>query len=174
MIQLLFIFITFFFLDNLIPLWWSLQPLVGQYYVVPNVFLTCLVVYVFFESHPRKPYYLALLFGLLYDIFYAGVIGLYPVIFLTAVFVIRRFFVGRTPINLFSMMALMMGVIAASQWVVYFLVLTMTELRMAFLHFVQFILFPTLLFNALFMFVTYPILVNRFRLYRKKYESGRS
>jgi len=170
MIQLLLIFITFFFLDNLIPMTWSIQPLVGQYYVVPNVFLTCLALYVFFEPHPKKPYYMAIVFGFLYDIFYAGIIGLYPAIFVAVVFVIRRFFLGTTPINLFSMMALMLGVIASSQWVVYFLVLTMTELRMTFMHFVQFLLFPTLLFNALFMFVTYPILVNRFRAYKKKYE----
>lgn len=158
-------------MDNLLVLLLPIQPLVGQYHVIPNVFLTCLVIFVFFErTHDRRPYYLAIVFGILYDVFYAGVIGLYPVLFVGCVFIVRHFFVGRTPINLFSMMALMFGMIAATQWIVYFLVLTMTESRMAFMHFFQYLLFPTLIFNGLFMFATYPFLTAQFRKYKKKYE----
>ena len=166
MIRLLLVFITFFFLDNLLVLMLPIQPIVTHYQVIPNLFLTCLVMFVFFEKSNR-PYYLAIIFGILYDIFYAGIFGLYPILFTAAVFTVKRFFVGTTPINLFSMLSLLLGVMAATEWIVYFLVLTMTDLRMTFMHFAQFVLFPTLLFNTVFIFVAYPILISQFRKYKK-------
>lgn len=155
-------------MDNFLVLLLPIQPLVGQYQVVPNVFLTCLAMFVFFDKG-NKPYWLALAFGLLYDIFYAGLLGLYPVLFVGTVFILRKYFVGITPINLFSMIFLMWGVIAVNQWVIYFLVLTMTASRMGFMHFVQYLLFPALLFNGIFMLATYPFLVSQFRKYKKKF-----
>lgn len=166
MIRLLIVFITFFYLDSLLVLFFPLQPVVGQYEVIPNLFLTCLVIFTFFDRE-KRPLFLAGIFGLLYDIFYAGLLGLYPVLFLAAVFITRRFFVGKTPVNFVSILSLLMGIIAAKEWIIYFLVLTLTGLRMSFMHFVQFLLFPTLLFNALFLLLAYPVLVNQFEKYKK-------
>ena len=162
MIRLILIFFTFFTLDNLLVLFLPLQPLIGMYHVIPNAFLTCLCLFVFFDKG-RKSYVLAVVFGLLYDVYYAGTLGLYLCLFPIIVFGLRRIFTHSTPINFFSMAALMTGVIFFEEWIVYFMVLTVTPVNMSFIHFFQYILIPTLIFNALFMIAAYPVLISNFK-----------
>jgi len=181
MIRLIFIFVTFFVLDNLLILFLPIQPLVESYSIIPNAFLSCLCLFTFydrgtkysqgiksFDSKGNKSYIFALIFGILYDIYYAGMLGLYTCLFLIIVYLIRRFFVSSMPINILSMIALMTGVIIFEEWVVFFIVSTIINLNVTSFQFIQYTLFPSLLFNALLMLFIYPLLSNQFKKYQQK------
>ena len=76
MSRLIITFITFFVLDNLLVIFLPIQPIAAHYMVIPNVFLICLSFFTFYDKGVR-PLIFALIFGLLYDICYTDLIGLY-------------------------------------------------------------------------------------------------
>ena len=181
MIKLIFIFINFFILDNLLVIFLPIQPLAGNYAIIPNAFLTCLCLFTLydrgtkydqgiksFDSKGNKSYIFALVFGILYDIFYAGVFGLYTCLFLIIVYILRRFFVASIPINILSMIAMMSGVIIFEEWVVFFIVSTVIDVHQTFFQFIQYLLFPSLFFNAILMLFIYPFLSIAFKKYQQK------
>jgi len=183
MIRLIIVFMTFFALDNIIVIFLPLQPLVGNYLVIPNAFLSCLCLFTFYDRGAKyengvksfdykgnKSFLLALVFGVLYDIFYTGVLGVYTCLFCIIVYILRKFFILSIPINILSMVALMTGVIIFEEWAVFFLASTIIHVPMAFLNFVQYVLFPSLFFNGLLMLFIYPILTSQFRKCQQKFD----
>lgn len=168
MSRLIIIFVTCFVLDNLLVIFLPIQPIVGQYMIIPNVFLICLALFTFYNKGVL-PIILAFLFGLLYDICYADLIGLYTCLFPIITFILLRFISQTMPVNLLSMMALVMGVVVLEEWLVYFIVNTMKTTNMSAMTFVKFILIPTAVFNMLITIPLYPILKSQFRKYQRQF-----
>ncbi len=136
--------------------------------IIPNVFLICLAFFTFYDKGFR-PIVLAFIFGLLYDICYADLIGLYTCLFPIITIILLRFVSQTMPVNLLSMMALVMGVVVFEEWIVYFIIDTMTITNMSLMMFMKLILIPTVIFNALITIPLYPILKSQFRKYQRTY-----
>jgi len=176
MIRLILIFTTFFILDNLLVIFLPIQPLVGQYFIIPNAFLCCLCLFTFYDRgvkydhgiksvdyHGNKAFVFAFIFGVLYDVFYLGSFGIHTCLFIIIVFLLRKFLVPSIPINLLSMIALTSGIIIFEESVVFFFATTILNLNYNFTQFIQYALFPSLFFNAIFMIFAYPILTRQFK-----------
>lgn len=169
MIRVIVVFITCFVMDNLLVSFLPIQPMFGSYTAIPNVFLMCLCFFTFYDRS-LKPLIFAIIFGILYDICYADLFGLYTCLFPIITFLIQHFISNMMPVNILSMLALFSIVIMIEEWVVYFLVNTMTVTNINGYAFLKLILFPTILFNAIIVFGLYPILKNQFRKYEKQLE----
>ena len=175
MIKLIFIFTTFFVLDNVLVIFLPIQPLVGQYFIIPNAFLSCLCLFTFYDRGVKyelgiksvdhqgnKAFVFAFVFGVLYDVFYLGSLGIHTCLFLIIVFILRKFLVQSIPINLLSMITLMTGVIIFEEWIVFFFSSSILNLDYNFPQFIQYTLFPSLFFNAFLMLFIYPLLKKLF------------
>lgn len=168
MSRLIVTFVTCFVLDNLLVIFLPIQPIIGHYMIIPNVFLICLAFFTFYDKGFR-PIVLAFIFGLLYDICYADLIGLYTCLFPIITIILLRFVSQTMPVNLLSMMALVMGVVVFEEWIVYFIIDTMIITNMSLMMFMKLILIPTVIFNALITIPLYPILKSQFRKYQRTY-----
>ena len=168
MSRLIITFVTCFVLDNLLVIFLPIQTIVGHYMIIPNVFLICLALFTFYDKGIR-PIIFACIFGLLYDICYTDLIGLYTCLFPIITFILLRFISQTMPVNLLSMMALVMGVVIFEEWFVYFIVNTMKTTNMSFMIFIKFILIPTAIFNTLITIPLYPILKSQFRKYQRQF-----
>ena len=100
---------------------------------------------------------------------YTDLIGLYTCLFPIITFILLRFISQTMPVNLLSMMALVMGVVIFEEWFVYFIVNTMKTTNMSFMIFIKFILIPTAIFNTLITIPLYPILKSQFRKYQRQF-----
>ncbi len=169
MIRLVVLFVTCFVLDNLAVIFLPIQPMFGQYLAIPNIFLMCLCFFTFYDKSYRA-ILLAVIFGILYDVCYADLIGLYTCLFPIITFLVQRFISNTMPVNILSMLGLMSFIILVEQWAVYFLVNTMMVTNVDTAHFITLILFPTILFNAVALIPLYPILKHHFQAYRKQLE----
>ncbi|MGL4336858.1 MAG: rod shape-determining protein MreD [Turicibacter sp.] len=169
MIRLILVFVTCFVMDNLLVNFLPIQPIFSHYIAIPDVFLSCLIMFIFFDKD-RKVIWLAFIFGMLYDVSYADLFGLYTFIFPTLTFIIQRLLSQTMPVNIFSMLALLTIAIISEEWLVYFVVDTMKVTNMPLSSFLGSILIPTVLFNAGLFFITYPILKIQFKKYVHKLE----
>lgn len=113
---------------------------------------------------------IAVIFGILYDVCYADLIGLYTCLFPIITILVQRFIAGTMPVNILSMLGLMSVIIIFEQWVVYFLVNTMMTTNINTYFFIKLILIPTVLFNAVALIPLYPILKNQFHNYQRHLE----
>lgn len=156
-------------MDNLLVSFLPIQPMFGTYSAIPNVFLMCLSFFTFYDrSH--KSLVFAVIFGILYDICYADLFGIYTCLFPIITILLQRFVSNIMPVNLLSMLALFSIVIVLEEWAVYFLVNTMMVTNVSGYAFFKLILFPTVLFNGLLVLILYPILKSQFRKYQKQLE----
>ncbi|MDE5977315.1 MAG: rod shape-determining protein MreD, partial [Turicibacter sp.] len=153
MSRLIITFITCFVLDNLLVIFLPIQPVIGQYVMIPNVFLICLALFTFYDKG-KCPMIFAIIFGLLYDICYADVLGLYICLFPIITFILIRFISPLMPVNILAMIALVLGLVIFEEGSVYFIVNTMVTTNMSTMIFVKFILIPTAIFN---MLLTIPL-----------------
>ena len=169
MIKLIFIFTILFALDNLLVIFLPLQPIVGQYIIIPNVFLTCLCIFAFFDKK-NKAFILALVFGIFYDLYYTNLIGLHVALFPLLVMTLKKWIVPNTPINFLSMFYITSVAIIIGEWFHYFMVVTIMDIQMTFFHFAQYILFISVLFNAILLIPLYPLLTKAFKKYSAKLE----
>lgn len=161
-------FVTCFVLDNLLVIFLPIQPIIGHYMIIPNVFLICLAFFTFYDKGFR-PIVFAFIFGLFYDICYADLIGLYTCLFPIITIILLRFISQTIPVNLFAMIALVMGMVVVEEWIVYFIIDTMTVTNMPLMTFIKLILIPTVVFNALIVIPLYPILKSQFKKYQRTY-----
>ena len=53
MSRLIITFVTCFVLDNLLVIFLPIQPIVGHYMIIPNVFLICLALFTFYDKGIR-------------------------------------------------------------------------------------------------------------------------
>ena len=166
MIRLIMTFMTCFVLDNLLVIFLPIQPIFGAYMVIPNVFLICLSFFTFYDKGFR-PLLIAFIFGVLYDICYADLIGLYTCLFPIITFILLRLVSQTMPVNILSMMALVMMVVIFEEWFIYFIVNTMKTTNMSLLTFIKMILIPTAIFNTIITIPIYPILKRQFKKYQR-------
>ncbi len=166
MIRLFFVFLTAFVTDNLLVQFLPIQPIYEHYVAIPNVLLTSLVMFTFYDRE-HKIYGITAILALLYDICYADLIGLYVFVFIIIIIVIERFVVHLMPVNLLSMIGLVSLCIVGKEWLVYFMVETMKGTQLSFFEFVVDILIPTVLFNISVILLSYPIFKHQFRQYDK-------
>lgn len=167
MSRLIITLITCFVLDNLLVIFLPIQPIVSHYMVIPNVFLICLSFFSFYDKGYR-PLIFSLIFGLLYDICYTDLIGLYTCLFPIITIILLRFISQIMPINILAMMALVIGVVIFEEWIVYFIVNTMETTNVSLMTFLKFILIPTAIFNGILTIPLYPILKTQFKKYQSE------
>lgn len=167
MSRLIITFMTCFVLDNLLVIFLPIQPIAAHYMVIPNVFLICLSFFTFYDKGVR-PLIFALIFGLLYDICYTDLIGLYTCLFPIITILLVRFISQIMPINILAMIALVIGVVVFEEWIVYFIVNTMETTNVSLIAFIKFILIPTAIFNGLITIPLYPILKTQFKKYQRE------
>ena len=171
MIKIIIIFITLFSLDNLLILFLPIQPIVGNYIVVPNVLLSALCIFCFFDKKNIAPI-IAGVFGAFHDLYGNNLFGLYTTLFLLTTVVIKKYVVPSTPINFFSVFYITTTSIIVQEWTTYFLVTTITNRNMTFIDFLQYRLFISIIFNLLTLLISYPFLKKSFEKYHKKNEKS--
>ena len=166
MSRLIITFVTCFVMDNLLVSFLPIDPIVSYYRAIPNVFLICLAFFTFYDKGIR-PFIFAFIFGFLYDVCYADLIGLYTCLFPILTFIMVRFVSQTMPINLLSMMAMVAILVMGEESIVYFIVNTMKATNMSTWTFIKYILIPTAFFNMLVTIVLYPMLKFQFKIYQK-------
>ena len=77
-------------MDNLLVSFLPIQPMFGSYSAIPNVFLMCLCFFTFYDRG-NKALVFAIIFGILYDICYADLFGIYTCLFPIITFLLQRF-----------------------------------------------------------------------------------
>ena len=167
MIRLFFLFLTAFVADNLVVLFLPIQPIYMHYSVIPNILLTSLVLFTFYDRN-NKVYFITIILGLLYDICYADLVGLYLFVFSVVIFLVRRYVTNLMPVNLLSVIGLMSLAITIKEWLVYFIVETMKGTNLTFFEFATSLLVPTVLVNILIVGICYPIFKSQFRQYERE------
>jgi len=167
MIKIILTFIALFSLDNLLLIFLPLQPLAGQYVVVPNVFLIGLCLFCFFDQK-NTALILAVIFGLVYDIYGTNLIGIHVTLFPAIVIVLKTYVVPIVPINFISIGSVSAACIVIKELVVYLLFATFTYQMMGLLTFIQYRLFTTLFFNFFILLIVYLPLIKLFKTYREK------
>ena len=162
MTRLFFIFLTAFVMDNLIVYFLPIQPIYEYYIVIPNVLLTSLVLFCFYD---RNDYILgiAAILGLMYDICYADLLGLYLFVFILVVYLVKRYMINLMPVNLLSILGLMNICIVIKEGIVYFIVQTLKGTNLMMSEFATTVLVPTLLVNLIIVTITYFVLKPQFR-----------
>ncbi|HAX72693.1 MAG TPA: rod shape-determining protein MreD [Firmicutes bacterium] len=165
MSRLIVLFFTCFALDNILVNSFSIQPIFHRFSAIPNVFLMCLIMFIFFDRS-QKIYIFAFVFGLLYDICYADLFGLYVLLFPCITFIVQKTLAQIMPVNILSILALLSICIAFEETCVYFLVQTMYTTNMSLIQFITYLLTPTILFNGVILLFMYPILKSQFKIYQ--------
>jgi len=158
MIKAILTFIILFTIDNLIVVFFPIQPLFANYSVVPYVLLIGICLYAFYDERNQAPW-LALAFGLVYDMYGANLLGLYATMFPLIVILIKKYIVPITPINFVSIFYVSTVAILVVETIIYLFVRVITTWSLSILGFVQYRLVVTLIFNTLLLAVVYLPLV---------------
>ena len=158
MIKAIIAFVLLFTLDNLLVIFFPIQPIFGNYLVVPYLLLIGLCIYTFYDEK-NYSFWLAIVFGLIYDIFATNLLGLYIIMFPTMVMLIKKRLVEVTPVNFISIFYVSTVAILAVEIIVYTFVRIITARNMTLLEFAQYRLFITLIFNTFLLLIFYLPLV---------------
>jgi len=158
MIKAIITFIILFTVDNLIVIFFPIQPIFGNYRVVPYLLLIGICLYAFYD---KKNYatWLALAFGLIYDIYAVNLLGLYATIFPIIVILIKKYIVEITPVNFVSIFYVTTVAILMVETIVYILVVIITRQTVTVFEFIQYRLIITLIFNIALLAMVYLPLV---------------
>jgi len=167
MIKMVLTFIALFTMDNLLMIFMPLQPLFGHYVIVPNVFLIGLGLFCFFDQK-KTALILALVFGLIYDVYATNLIGIHVTLFPAIVVVLKTYIVPITPINFISMAAVSGACVLIKELVIYLLFNAFSYQVMSLLSFVQYRLFITGIFNLMIFVLIYLPLIKIFKSYLEK------
>ena len=87
-------FITCFVLDNLLVIFLPIQPIVASLYGYSKCFFNLLIFFTFYDKG-LNPLYFCIIFGLLYDICYTDLIGIYTCLFPIITFLIQIYFANH-------------------------------------------------------------------------------
>ena len=168
MIKAIIIFIILFTIDNLMVVFFPIQPIFGNYIVVPYLLLIGICLSAFYD---KKNYasWLAFVFGLIYDIYGTNLLGLYSTMFLIIVILIKKI-VPITPVNFVSIFYVSTVAILAVETIIYFLVMIITTRTMSIFGFIQYRLVITLIFNIILLAIVYVPLV---KILKTKEEKGK-
>jgi len=158
MIKALITFIILFTIDNLIVIFFPIQPLFGNYSVVPYVLLIGVCLYSFYDEKNQGPW-LALAFGLVYDMYGANLLGLYATMFPIIVILIKKNIVPITPVNFVSIFYVSTVAILTVETIIYVFVMTITTRSLSIFGFIQYRLIITMIFNTILLAIVYLPLV---------------
>jgi len=162
MIKAILTFIFLFSLDNLLVIFLPIQPIFGNYILIPYLLLIGMCVAVFYDEDNYTPW-LALIFGLIYDVYATNLLGIYIIMFPILVLLIKKHVVPITPINFVSIFYVSIVSILVVEVVVYLLVMMIIPTRnlslFGMMEFVQYRLVITLIFNLLLLIITYLPLI---------------
>lgn len=168
MIKAIIVFIVLFTLDNLMVLFFPIQPIFGDYNVIPYALLIGVCLSAFYDEKNYSPW-IAFVFGLVYDMYGTNLLGLYATLFPIIVILIKRNLVPITPVNFVSIFYVSTVAIASVESIIYILVRVITSRSMSVFAFVQYRLIITLIFNILLLAILYIPLV---KILRSKEEKG--
>ena len=150
----IFIFLALI-MDGIIMNVFSSHLISNQYVLTPRLVLFVLVIFTFF--FPKQPLFLyAVLFGLIYDSFYSGILGLYAAGFGTIIYLLKKIHKYVVPS---AVMLIIIYILALTSLEVFiFLIyLFLGHAEITFQLFVVTKLGPTLLLNiVLFIMLYYP------------------
>ena len=158
MIKAILVFITLFSLDNLMVIFFEIQPLFGDYLVIPYFLLMGICLQVFYDEKDYAPW-LAFVFGLIYDMYGANLLGMYATMFPIIVLLIKKNIVPNTPVNFVSIFYVSTVAILTVETIVYILVMMITTRSMSIVSFIQHRLIITLVFNTILLAIVYLPLV---------------
>ncbi|MCL1990298.1 MAG: rod shape-determining protein MreD [Defluviitaleaceae bacterium] len=155
-------FIILFSIDNVLVIFFPIQPVFGNYHIVPYLLLISIVVSVFYDEKNHAPW-LALIFGLIYDTYSTNLLGIYAVLFPSLVILMKKYVVPVTPINFVSIFYVSTVSILAAEVIIYLLVMLIIPARAlsitSTIDFIQHRLMITLMFNMSLLAVIYLPLV---------------
>lgn len=141
--------LALFFLEPVFGLFSPLQIDGGYYYIVPRFLLMFLIfVTVYYDS--KHAMFYGLFFGLLYDVFFIDIIGLYSFLY-PAICLIASFAVKSINRNLFVATILTLGLTALFEFVLYQFFSFISLISMPFDIFLNTRLLPTMIANSLFL-----------------------
>jgi len=170
MIKAILTLFILFSLDNLLVIFFPIQPIFGHYILVPYLLLIGVCISVFYDEGNYMPW-LAFAFGLIYDMYAANLLGLYAVMFPIIVLLIKKYVVPITPVNFVSIFYISMISILTVETIVYLLVMIIIPTRTlnfsGTINFVQYRLIITLIFNLLLLILFYLPLT---KFLKPKYE----
>lgn len=162
MIKTILTLIVLFSFDNILVIFFPIQPVFGNYILIPYLLLIGICVSVFYDES-NYTLWTALAFGLIYDIYVANLLGLYVVMFPIIVLLIKKYVVSITPINFISISYISVVSILAVETIVYFLVMMIIPTRslsfIGMMDFIQHRLVITLIFNLLLLVIVYVPLI---------------
>lgn len=159
MIKSIIIFILLFTFDNALMVFFPLQSLLGGYIVVPYLVLIGVCLHPFFDDEKNHAFWLAIFFGLIYDMFGANLIGFYATIFPILVVTIKKRIVATTPVNFISIFYIVTVAITIIELILYVLAIFILGRTVSILDFVQHRLVATVVFNGLLLALFYLPLV---------------
>jgi len=158
MIKAILTLILLFSFDNILVIFFPIQPVFGNYTLIPYLLLIGICVSVFYDES-NYTLWLALAFGLIYDMYATNLLGLYVVMFPIIVLLIKKYVVPITPINFVSIFYVSTISILTVETIVYFLVMIIIPARnlsmIGTIEFVQYRLIITLIFNLLLLIIIY-------------------
>ena len=138
-----------FFLEPVFGLFSPLHFSGDYYYVVPR-FLLMFLIFVSIYYNRRQAVMYGLFFGLLYDVFFIDIIGLYSFLY-PAMCLIASVAVKSIQENLWITSALTIGLIALFEVVLYQFFMLISLVSMPFPAFLETRLIPTMLTNSFFL-----------------------
>ncbi|WP_129044819.1 rod shape-determining protein MreD [Companilactobacillus metriopterae] len=155
--QVIFLFITFF-LDGIIK--WSFFDNInkGTFFVVPQLMLMALTMLCLRMDDTRLIIIYGVIFGLSYDFYYSGLIGIYTVLIPVILYGIDHYKYLFASSDFIYEISVYFIVLVVLQTFVYLLERLFQQTTTDFLDYVTFTLGPTLLFNIVMFFILYVIM----------------
>lgn len=158
MMKAIITFTILFTIDNLMVVFLPIQPIFGNYNVVPYLLLIGICLYVFYDEKNHAPW-LAFIFGLIYDMYGTNLLGLYVTMFPIIVMIIKKHIVPITPVNFISIFYISAVAILFVETIIYIFVMIITTQTMSIFAFIQYRLIITLIFNTILLAIMYLPLV---------------
>ena len=140
-------------LDGIIMNVFSSQLIDGSYTLVPRLTVVFLIILsIFFHKQPLFQY--ALLFGVIYDSYYIGIIGIYTVSLASCIYLLKRSynFLTITPSTVLLIYVLSLSYVEVLSFTIYVI---LGYVEMPFSMFLVTRLVPTLLLNVFFLGCSY-------------------
>lgn len=141
--------LALFFLEPVFGLFSPLQFDGGYYYIVPRFLLMFLIfVTVYYDS--KHAMFYGLFFGLLYDVFFIDIIGLYSFLY-PAMCLIASYIIKSVHRNLWVTTLLTLVLTALFEFILYQFFSLIGLISMPMDTFLNFRLLPTMIANSLFL-----------------------
>lgn len=154
---------------NLLPA----SIVLGNAYIIPHWALAVLLYCALFYDHENTYYSVlyAAIFGLLIDVVYTSVLGVYMFSYTLVIFLIHSL-KGRFHGNFYVTMLLGIFSIALADLIIHFIYLTAGLTDIVWNGYLLQRMLPTVLLNLVFLILLYPILTSRFERWQHEQLKG--